>query len=360
VISGATGAVAYLWSTGENTSTIAVGVAGEYCLTVTDDAGCQDADCITISIYPVPTFVCPVTNESLPGANDGAIGCDTIPGFIFLWSTGATTAAITGLGPDIYCLTITEIATGCVHDECFTVQPGNCQLIITSIITDNTCNGDATGNVDVNVSNATVPVTFQWSNGDTDASLNNVSAGTYTVTISDAAGCVEVREYTVSQPDPLIITVDSIMMVSDFPDGAVFITVTGGTSPYAYDWSNEAGDTSSQEDFVNIWPGYAAVEVTDANGCVTALDSILVEEIIATMDVRYNPLKVYPVPVDNMLIVDLERNIEEVILTAIDGRTVMQTKNIHANRIDVSRIDAGWYLLRVFDGEQWYIARIIK
>jgi hypothetical protein len=360
-VTGATGAVGYIWSTGENSSTIAVGAAGEYCVTVTDEAGCQDADCITVTIIDGPVLNCPVTNESAPGANDGAIGCETNPGLDYVWSNGATTPAITGLSPGIYCVTATDLATGCSTDTCFTVQAGNCQLIITSIITDVLCNADNSGSVAVNVMNGTPPITFAWSNGDTDANLNNVVAGTYSVTISDAANCIEIREYTVNQPDPLTITLDSIHLASDFPSGAIFITVNGGNDPYVYAWSGDNGQIGSNEDFTDLDMGTFAVVVTDANGCTASIDSIFVDLIESVgPNIDYKALKVYPVPFDNMLFLDIESNVEQVILTAIDGRTVLQTKQVNANRVDVASLEAGWYLLRVFDGEQWYIARLVK
>jgi hypothetical protein len=191
-VTGQSGNVTYLWSTGATTPSIEVSAGGEYCVTVVDMAGCQDADCITVTEIIFPTFNCTVANESAPGANDGSITCGAIPNVIsYLWSNGATTMSISGLTPGQYCLTVTDI-NGCTASECFIVQPGNCNLSIISIITDVLCAGDTTGSIAVNVENATPPVTYLWSNGKTTSTIEHLGAGPYTVTIGDAAGCGEI------------------------------------------------------------------------------------------------------------------------------------------------------------------------
>jgi hypothetical protein len=90
-IVGASGTFTLLWSNGSTGNFIQIDSGGEYCVTVTDQANCQDADCIIATEIIIPDFTCPVTNESGPGLNDGAINCDALTGIAtFLWSNGAT------------------------------------------------------------------------------------------------------------------------------------------------------------------------------------------------------------------------------------------------------------------------------
>ena len=107
--------------------------------------------------------------------------------------------------------------------------------------------------------------------------------------------------------------------------------------------------------------GYYSVQVTDANGCVVGQDSIFVDNEVGLFDAPdFKPLKVYPVPTQDLLYVDLENDMEEVIISGIDGRTLLHTNSVQQNYIDVSILEAGWYILRISDGERWYIARFVK
>ncbi len=361
-VNGNTGIVTFLWSTGDTTETIQASSPGEYCLTVTDEAGCQDADCIVITQIVLPPLNCIVTNESAPGQNDGSVSCDTLPGIVaYLWNTGATTPSITGLAPGVYCLTVTDV-NGCTKSDCFVVQAGNCQLVVTSVITDVLCHGQANGVISVSVENATPPVNYNWSTGDTTSTISNLAGGNYNVTITDASGCLELKDYIVSEPDAITITVDSVFPVSDAGLGFILITVGGGVPPYSYAWTDPLGNANAEEDQLNLTiPGNYQVTVTDANGCGAEVDSIFVANEVATgPTLTYTPLKIYPVPAGRTLYLDMDAAVKEVVVNAIDGRRVLYIKSLQANALDVSGLDTGWYVLRISDGQSWYIARFIK
>ena len=357
------GFAAYIWSTGESTQSIIVTIGGEYCVTVVDVDGCQDADCIILTEEIFPLVTCPVVNESSPGANDGAISCDSLSGSIqYLWSNGATTPSITGLGPGEYCVTMTN-SNGCADVQCFTVQAGGCQLVVTSIITDVLCNGDSTGSVSVSVENANPPIHYEWSSGDTTATVLNLPEGNYAVTVTDQDECTLTQTYTVNEPDALVISVDSIIDISDiieFP-GQVHITINGGIAPYVYQWTFPDGSQSGDEDLISLTiPGFYTVIVTDANACSTEL-TVLVE-----LDVAVNPVasiksvKVYPVPVKETLYVDFEGVMTEVNILGIDGRVQKRIVRPTSNALDVNDLEPGWYIIRFTDGESWYVARMVK
>ncbi|HJW30410.1 MAG TPA: hypothetical protein VJ508_14360, partial [Saprospiraceae bacterium] len=243
---GGIGNLTYLWSTGATTPSITVSTSGNYCVTVTDMANCQDADCIQVDVIVIPAFDCPVVNESAPGMNDGAIQCDTISGIIsYLWSNGATTPGITGLAPGTYCLTVTDI-NGCTNSQCFNVQAGNCNLLLTSLITDVACFGGTTGSISVNVDNGTAPITYQWSNGGNASTIDNLAAGSYSVTVTDGAGCVFNQTFQVNQSPDLVIQVDSVTDISQSGDpGSIMITVSGGVTPYTYLWTEPDGSQNA-------------------------------------------------------------------------------------------------------------------
>ena len=358
---GASGAVTFLWSTGDTTSTITVSLPGEYCVTLTDGAGCQDADCMIIAQITPPVFNCVVTNESAPGQSDGSITCDSMPGVVsYLWSNGATTPSITGLTPGVYCLTVTDIA-GCTYDECFSVQAGSCQLLVTSIITDVLCAGDTTGEIAVNVENATPPLVFNWSNGETTSSIQQVGAGSYAVTITDAAGCIELREYIVAEPPILNAELDTVIDITQAELGTILVSASGGTNPYSFQWTTPGGGIILGEDLLALnEPGTYTLLLTDDHGCTDTLDVLLETDVAVGPDVKLKPLRVYPVPAGYTLYLDLENPATEVIINAIDGRKVKHLKDVSMDKIDVADLQSGWYVLRISDGRNWYISRFIK
>lgn len=127
-------------------------------------------------------------------------------------------------------------------------------------------------------------------------------------------------------------------------------------------WSDPNGDTSSTEDLDQlIVTGYYSIQVTDANDCIVTVDSIFVEGIIAVDPAPfYRNLKVYPVPVDDNLVIEIEKQLTEIMILGADGRLYKRILNPSSNKIDVGDLDAGWYILRMTDGENWYIARMVK
>ncbi len=359
-VTGASGDVTYLWSNGVTTQTITVNTGGEYCLTVSDASGCQDADCIIITEDIFPTVTCPVQNESAPGANDGAIACDSISGSIlYQWSNGATTSSISGLAPGEYCVTMTN-ASGCSDIQCFNVQAGNCNLSVISIINDVACNGSATGSVSVSVENATFPVTYVWSTGDTTSFVNDLISGFYSVTVTDAAACVFTQTYFVGEPAPLTITIDTIIDIG-FTQGAVMITPNGGVSPYTFVWTFPDGSQTTSEDIdLLTLQGFYNVVVTDANGCQNGA-TVLVDDISAVFPTpEYKAINVYPVPTQDVLYIDAQREITEAVILSVDGRMQKRFVQPSGNQLPVGDLEAGWYVIRMTDGQAWYIARMVK
>jgi len=131
--------------------------------------------------------------------------------------------------------------------------------------TDNICNGDALGSLTVTATDGTTPYTYNWSNTATTATISTLGAGTYTVTVTDAGGTTATSSATITEPTALNTTISSQTNVACFGEstGSLTASVTGGTSPYTYNWNS--GETSAT--ISGKAAGTYTVSVLDANGC---------------------------------------------------------------------------------------------
>ncbi|MGV6829896.1 MAG: Ig-like domain-containing protein, partial [Flavobacteriales bacterium] len=281
VASGGTPGYTYLWSPGgETTSTITGLAAGTYTVTVTDANGCTETatvtvnpgSCLDLTAFAVAT---PVTCN---GDSDGTATATVTGGsgnVTYLWNTGATTSTITGLSGGSYSVTVTDTVTQCTSEATVTVNEPNVLdsgIAISHIL----CFGEATGSLDLTVTGGTPPYTFLWSTGATTEDLDDLVAGTYSVTITDANGCVADNVATINQPAVgLLLTFNTTdVLCNGASTGAIDIEVSGGTPDYTYVWSNGA----TTEDLINIPAGSYNVTVLDANGCSLAENNIVVSE----------------------------------------------------------------------------------
>ena len=101
----------------------------------------------------------------------------------------------------------------------------------------------------------------KWPN---DTRFNNIPAGQYITTITDANGCTITETFDITQPDPLeLTTYTQDVLCYGENTGSVDLVVTGGTPPYSYTWSNN----SNNEDLLDLFYGIYIVTVVDANNC---------------------------------------------------------------------------------------------
>jgi gliding motility-associated-like protein len=142
------------------------------------------------------------------------------------------------------------------------------------------CSGSTDGSVSLSVSGGTQPYAYAWSNGSSLQNISGLSAGTYSVVITDANGCLDTATAMLVQPNALL---GSAVVTSDFNgysvscngsvNGAADLTVNGGTAAYTYLWNTGA----TTEDVSAIGAGTYSVLITDANGC-TATDTIILTQ----------------------------------------------------------------------------------
>ena len=155
----------------------------------------------------------------------------------------------------------------------------DCSIVGGPIITvvnidDVTCWGTNTGFIDISVTSGTPPYTYVWSNGAVAQDLSNIVAGTYTVTVTDANNDTDVVTITVNQPANITFSASIIdVNCNGANNGAINLTLNGGTPPFFYTWSNGA----VTEDISNLVAGTYFVAISDANGCTITLNGNVVQ-----------------------------------------------------------------------------------
>ena len=286
---------------------IGLGV-GQYNVIVTDGAGCVVPLVATISEPSsalTSTYVS--SNVACYGDNSGSISITATGGtpfagpnpYTYDWYLNglflSTAQSLTNLFPGIYVCHITD-ANGCILTEQVEITQPLTALTYLVNTTDVTCYGGSNGAIDITVSGGTgAPYSLLWNTGETTEDLANLSAGTYTLTITDAGPCVvTTAPITIIQPTPIVIT-PSILNVGCHGDASGMITtqVSGGTvsisAGYTYLWSTVNGVIpAGQSTLPNIGstthpfgltPGNYNLVVTDANGCTSSLVATVIQPL---------------------------------------------------------------------------------
>ncbi|HZG01234.1 MAG TPA: choice-of-anchor L domain-containing protein, partial [Chitinophagales bacterium] len=266
----------YAWSTGDTTPTLSNLAAGMYIATATDATGCNAVDTVVIGVSDGPVVTDSVSNATC-NQDDGAIDISVAGGsapYEFSWSNGALTEDLSALAAGVYDLTVLD-ANGCSSAQSFTVTQDSCGGVLTIALTaSGSC--DSTGaSIDATITGGTPPYTVTWSNGETTEDLSGLAAGTYTVTVNDAAGEALVDSIDVITTAALIVSLNVQAATCNQANGGIEANVSNGTAPFSFSWSNGTTD----ENLTNIDAGSYAVTVTDANGC-----SLVADTSVATSD----------------------------------------------------------------------------
>lgn len=188
----------------------------------------------------------------------------------FSWSNGATTEDLVNVPAGVYTVTATN-PSGCTSQ--LTVELTDpAGMIVNATINDATCYGTPTGSIDLDVAGGPIPYQYLWNDIDISEDRSDLLAGTYTVTITDANGCSTEYTATISQPAEISITTNvTHTSCTGAMDGAIDLSIQGGSSPYTVEWST--GDLT--EDIINQPAGFYFFTATDASGCqVSGLEFI--------------------------------------------------------------------------------------
>ena len=278
--SGGTG-YTYNWSNGGTTATISNVIAGNYTVTVHDAVGCSGTATETIT-QPNALNISVTPTVATCGQNTGSVSSTVSGGtttYRYLWSNAATSANISALGANTYTLTVTD-AHSCTGSASAVVSSSG-SLSVSANAVAVACNGASTGSANVTLTGGTGTITYLWSNGATTASISNVAANTYTVTVSDGGGCSGTSSATVSQPTALNVSVTSTNSGCGSPNGSAQASVSGGTTTYTYLWSNAATTSSIS----NLPAATYNLTVTDNHHCTATSSAVVANSGVLNVSV---------------------------------------------------------------------------
>lgn len=248
--------------------------SGSIALTISsnDMNGCTNvSDNVIVQFVPVAsTITNSITNVSCNGGSNGTISVNasgTNGPFLYAINGGvySNSSTFSGLAAGNYSISI-QNAIGCDTSVNVTIsQPTPLQASIVSL-SNVSCFGGNNGSINAIASGGTSPYSYSWNTSPVQltTTANNLSVGTYTLTVQDANLCVTNITASITQPSPLSIAFSSVKpSCYGYSNGAISSSVSGGTGSYLYNWSTGASGTS----IYSVSSGNYQLTITDSNGC---------------------------------------------------------------------------------------------
>ncbi|WP_083926169.1 T9SS type A sorting domain-containing protein [Neolewinella persica] len=232
----------FAWSNGATTANIFGLAPGSYTVTATDATGCTgDITVVVNDITPAVTLTTSSTDVTCNGDTDGSATVTASGGtgiYAYLWNNGATTATVGSLAPGTYIVTVTSFS----RTATASIIIGEPAAVQVTVFSNDSAQGQATGNATATPSAGVGPYTYLWSSGSTFLSATGLAPGTYTVTVTDANGCTAIGSATIGEYTPGLELLESSTdaTCNGGSDGTANVQAFGGVGNYTYQWSNGA------------------------------------------------------------------------------------------------------------------------
>lgn len=342
--------------------------AGTYPYTVEDSSGCSVSG--SVDLLSSTNITATVTQvEGILCAGDQTATIEVIPNggtapYSYSINNGADQPSNTfvNLGAGTYNLSIID-ANGCSTQIEYVVSSPSALTgnVIPTMIS---CNGANDGMLSVQVSGGTAPYLYEVNGmSSTNSFFSNLSAGTYPVNITDANGCTQNFSATIVEPDALQVTANTT--VSNFNDGTISISASGGNAPYSY--SIDGFIYYSGSFFSNLLVGNYTCYVKDNNGCISTI--VVTVNSSSLTELSFEAIAIYPNPSSGKFQIEISGvQGQEVELKLFDlsgqlvGTYQLNTSNGSVNKtIELSpKIAAGIYYLGVYDGQRAAVLELVK
>lgn len=273
-VSGGFQPYSFVWTTNDTTATINNLPPGTYFVTITDNIGCTVVNSASVNTPTPVTLTLTATDITCFGDQNGSVVATVaggVPGYTYLWNTNAQTASISGQGPGIYSVQVTDMHLCSLSSSVTITEPS--PLILATAPLAVSCNGGSSGSIVTTVSGGSPNYTFAWQHGPVSQNLlGTLAAGVYTVVVSDAHGCTETITTTVTEP-PVLDASATITSAScnGGTDGSISVVASGGDGNYTYLWSNNAATPT----LTGLPAGPIGLTLTDGAGCTRSFSYII-------------------------------------------------------------------------------------
>ncbi|MBR3945960.1 MAG: gliding motility-associated C-terminal domain-containing protein [Bacteroidales bacterium] len=281
----------YTWSDGQTLATANNLVAGSYTVTVRDNGGCSAVLSCNI-MQPQPLVVGLNPHDLYCGVSLGSVDAAVTggtPNYTYMWSTGSTGTSLSNLNVGTYNLTVTD-SKSCIATASTTIRMLGMLSVNASVVQPISCNGANDGIMNVTCENGASPYMYSWSTGHSISMVNNMFAGSYQVTVTDAWGCSGQSSVTLVAPSAMVVDLTPISpKCYNTRDGHVTVLATGGVSPYSYAWNNGA----ISQNLDNVAAGTYSLTITDAAGCSTSRNVSIDAPEAVNMEIAATDVKCY-------------------------------------------------------------------
>jgi hypothetical protein len=315
-----------------------------------NDNGCTSTSrlevIVNVNQNPVITLDS-VINAGCNGATDGSIYINAASGlapYTYSWSNGVLTQDLVNISAGTYSLTVVDdnICSSTLNN----INVNSSSSIAASAqITNVECAGALSGSIQVVTTGGTPPFSYDWGNGQTDALAVYLSGGNYYVTITDDANCISIQgPYFVYEPDSLQLSF-TVTDQTSFALGQIDLSVTGGTAPYTYAWSN----SETNEDVIDLLAGTYSVVVTDSNNCAIN-GNVVVNLVTALTHHQSVSINIYPNPINDKIMIELPNNdYYNIVLLDMNGKLIMSKNAVNEKVIlNTQELPIAAYLLQIY------------
>lgn len=273
---GGVPAYSYTWTTPAPATFFVPAISGQcagtYTLNVRDANGCTSQTIVTVAAPTSMSVNLTPTSPSCFGSCNGSITSTVsggTPTYTYNWSTGSTATSVNGLCAGNYSLTVTD-ANGCTQTGTTTIAPTPSISITTTAVPTN-CAGSCDGQAFANATGGTAPYVYSWNTipvtTNTTGIATNLCSGNYVLTVTDANGCIQNANVTITSPTVLSVAVNSVVPSCNICIGAATITPAGGNPGYSYTWTPVPGSGQGSPTPGGLCVGVYTVLVVDTKGC---------------------------------------------------------------------------------------------
>jgi len=261
---GGNGGYTYNWAgLGANQSYSNL-TAGTYTVTVTDSQGCTASGNRVITQSQAMSLSFSSTNVTCNGGNNGSVSVTATGGnggYTYNWTGLGANQSYSNLTAGTYTVTVTD-SQGCTASGNRVITQSQAMSLSFSS-TNVTCNGGNNGSVSVTATGGNGGYTYNWTGLGANQSYSNLTAGTYTVTVTDSQGCTASGNRVITQPIAIQINLQAFDASCNETHGSAQVNPTGGTGALSINWSNG----SSGNNVPNLNPGNYTVSISDQNSC---------------------------------------------------------------------------------------------